>query len=136
MILSCTESETVRLEECPLGETFLTTSAVSRARLSEARTYEFHQESREIRRLAVRACVNRGLLRDGLCPRQTDRPRKLAATANDIAAHETLFRLGIAAELVGQAGFMFVALALYDLLKGINRRHALLMVILIVSRFR
>src|SRR5256886_15178031 len=55
-----------------------------------------------------------------------------AATANDIAAHETLFRLGIAAELVGQAGFMFVALALYDLLKGINRRHALLMVILIV----
>src|SRR5438128_10048205 len=47
-----------------------------------------------------------------------------AATASNIAAHETLFRLGIAAELVGQAGFIFVALALYDLLKGINRRHA------------
>src|SRR5438128_4539814 len=55
-----------------------------------------------------------------------------AATANNIAAHETLFRLGIAAELVGQAGFIFVALALYDLLKGVNRRHASLMVLLIV----
>ena len=40
------------------------------------------------------------------------------ATANNIAASETLFRLGIAGELIGQAGFIFVALALYDLLKG------------------
>jgi hypothetical protein len=55
-----------------------------------------------------------------------------AATANNIAASETLFRLGIGAELIGQAGFIFVALALYDLLKGVNRRHASLMVILIV----
>jgi Domain of unknown function (DUF4386) len=55
-----------------------------------------------------------------------------AATANNIAAHETLFRLGIASELVGQAGFIFVALALYDLFKGVNRRHASLMVVLIV----
>jgi hypothetical protein len=55
-----------------------------------------------------------------------------AATANNIAASETLFRLGIAGELIGQAGFIFVALALYDLLKGVNRRHASLMVTLIV----
>src|SRR5216684_2501530 len=55
-----------------------------------------------------------------------------AATASNIAAHETLFRLGIAGELIGQAGFIFVALALYDLLKGVNRRHASLMVTLIV----
>ena len=55
-----------------------------------------------------------------------------AATSNNIAAHETLFRLGIAAELISQAGFIFVALALYDLLKGINRRHASLMVALLV----
>jgi hypothetical protein len=54
------------------------------------------------------------------------------ATASNISAHETLFRLGIACELVGQAGFIFVALALYDLLKGVNRRHASLMVILLV----
>lgn len=55
-----------------------------------------------------------------------------AATANNIAASETLFRFGIAGELIGQAGFIFVALALYDLLKGVNRRHASLMVTLIV----
>jgi hypothetical protein len=45
-----------------------------------------------------------------------------AATANNIWAHETLFRLGIAGAVIGQAGFIFVALALYDLLKGVSRR--------------
>src|SRR6202163_943081 len=55
-----------------------------------------------------------------------------AATANNVSASETLFRLGIAGELVGYAGFIFVALALYDVLKVVNRRHASLMVILIV----
>jgi len=55
-----------------------------------------------------------------------------AATANNISASQTLFRLGIVGELIGYAGFIFVALALYDLLKGVNRRHASLMVILIV----
>jgi hypothetical protein len=54
------------------------------------------------------------------------------ATASNIAAHETLFRLGIASNLICQAGFIFVAVALYDLLKGINQRHASVMVILIV----
>jgi hypothetical protein len=55
-----------------------------------------------------------------------------AATANSIVASETLFRLGIAAQLIGMAGFIFVALALYDLLKGVNRQHASAMVLLIV----
>ena len=55
-----------------------------------------------------------------------------AATANSIAASATLFRLGIAAQLISQAGFIFVALALYDLLKGVNRRLASLMVTLVV----
>jgi hypothetical protein len=55
-----------------------------------------------------------------------------AATASNIAASETLFRLGIAGQLIGQAGFIFVALALYDLLKGVNRRYASLMVTLVV----
>jgi len=54
------------------------------------------------------------------------------ATANNIVASETLFRLGIAGQLISQAGFIFVALALYDLLKGVNRRQASLMVTLIV----
>jgi uncharacterized protein DUF4386 len=55
-----------------------------------------------------------------------------AATIHNIAAHETLFRLGIAAQLIGHAGFIFVSLALYDLLKSVNRRQASLMVVLIV----
>src|SRR5437588_1134624 len=55
-----------------------------------------------------------------------------AATASNIAASETLFRLGIASELVGQVGFIFVAFALYALLKGVNQRQATLMVTLIV----
>src|SRR5260370_37893525 len=53
------------------------------------------------------------------------------ATANNIAASETLFRLGIAGNLISQAGFIFVPLALYDLFKGVNRRQAALMAILI-----
>jgi hypothetical protein len=55
-----------------------------------------------------------------------------AATVSNIAAHEMLFRLGIAAQFIGQAGFIFVALALYKLLEGVNRWHATVMVILIV----
>ena|ERR1035438_4609083 len=55
-----------------------------------------------------------------------------AATASNLAASETLFRFGIAGQLIGQAAFIFVALALYDLLKGVDRRHASLMVLLIV----
>lgn len=54
------------------------------------------------------------------------------ATARNIAASETLFRLGIAAELLGQAIFIFVAVALYHLLKSVNPRHALLMLVLIL----
>jgi hypothetical protein len=54
------------------------------------------------------------------------------ATANAIAASETLFRLGIAVQLISQALFIFVALALYELLKGVDRRHAALMVMTIV----
>ena len=52
------------------------------------------------------------------------------ATANNITASETLFRIGIAADLICQTLFIFVALALYDLLKGVNKRHAVLIVIL------
>ena len=54
------------------------------------------------------------------------------ATATNIAAHETLFRLGIACNLISQVFFIWVALALYDLLKGVNQRHAVVMVTLIL----
>jgi hypothetical protein len=54
------------------------------------------------------------------------------ATASNIAASETLFRAGVACQLISQILFMWVALALYDLLKGVNQRHASLMLGLIV----
>jgi hypothetical protein len=54
------------------------------------------------------------------------------ATAENITAHEMLFRSGIVVNLIGQALFIFVALALYELLKGVNQRQAAIMVILIV----
>jgi hypothetical protein len=53
-----------------------------------------------------------------------------AATANNIAAHELLFRLGIVSYLLAAAGWIFVALALYRLLKEVNQSLAVLMVIL------
>ena len=53
-------------------------------------------------------------------------------TASNIASYETLFRASIAAELISQILFMWVALALYDLLKGVNQRQASLMLGLIV----
>lgn len=58
-------------------------------------------------------------------------PGEPAATLRNIAASETLFRLGIAAELICQALFIFVALALYQLFKAVNQRLAVLMVTLI-----
>jgi hypothetical protein len=55
-----------------------------------------------------------------------------AETARRILAAPTLFRAGIAADLLGQAAFILVALALYRLLKGVDRTLAALMVILLV----
>lgn len=62
-------------------------------------------------------------------------PRKLivsgdaTATANKILASETLFRAGIAAELIGGIAFILLAVTLYRLLSGVNKTHASLMVI-------
>ena len=53
-----------------------------------------------------------------------------AATANNIASHETLFRLGILSGLLSGALFIFATLALYRLLKEVDRELAVLMVIL------
>jgi hypothetical protein len=53
------------------------------------------------------------------------------ATATNIAGSETLFRLGIASTLVMQTLFLWVALTLYDLLKGVNLRYAAMMLTLI-----
>jgi len=54
------------------------------------------------------------------------------ATANNILAHETLFRLGIVADLITAVIFIFLVLALYRLLSGVNKTHASLMVALVL----
>ena len=53
-----------------------------------------------------------------------------AATAANIAAHESLFRFGILTDLIAGALFIFVTLALYRLLKDVDHGLAVLMVIL------
>src|SRR5580700_2674657 len=73
-----------------------------------------------------------GFFAMGYVPDKLIVPGNSAATVNNIAVHEMLFRFSIAGQLVGQAAFIFVALALYKLLEGVNRRHASVMVILIV----
>ena len=52
------------------------------------------------------------------------------ATASNIAVHEMLFRWGIASQLAGAVLWLFVVLALYRLLKDVDREMAALMVIL------
>lgn len=53
-----------------------------------------------------------------------------AATAANIAGHESLFRWGIVSSVVGAVVWLFVPLALYRLLKGVDQTLAVLMVIL------
>ena len=52
------------------------------------------------------------------------------ATANNIVAHESLFRLGIVSQLLASVLWLFVPLALYRLLKEVDQALAVLMVIL------
>jgi hypothetical protein len=52
------------------------------------------------------------------------------ATANNIAAHELLFRLGIVSDLFCGTILIFLVLALYRLLKGVDQNLAVLVVIL------
>jgi hypothetical protein len=55
-----------------------------------------------------------------------------AATANNVLAHEMLFRLGIVAELIGTVIFIFLVMALYRLFRGVNATHASHMVALVL----
>jgi len=59
-------------------------------------------------------------------------PGDAAATANNIMASESLFRIGIVSNLLCQLAFIFLVLALYRLLKGVNQQHASLMVALVL----
>jgi hypothetical protein len=57
-------------------------------------------------------------------------PGDAAATANNIASHEMLFRLGILAELFNAVAGIFMALAFYELFKRVNWKLAALIVLL------
>jgi len=59
-------------------------------------------------------------------------PGDAAATANKIRSSELLFRVGIVGQLVSAAIFIFAGLAFYHLLKGVNKKHALAMLILVL----
>jgi len=51
-----------------------------------------------------------------------------AATADNILAHETLFRLGIVGDLFASVIFILLGVALYRLLSGVNKTWAGLMI--------
>jgi len=53
-----------------------------------------------------------------------------SATAKNIATHELLFRLGIVSDLLAGISCIVVALALYQVLKGVDQKLSVLMVIL------
>ncbi len=56
-------------------------------------------------------------------------PGDAAVTVNNIMASNSLFRLSIGSSLMVQIGHIFLVLVLYKLLKAVNKKHALLMVI-------
>ncbi|MBL8995449.1 MAG: DUF4386 domain-containing protein [Spirochaetia bacterium] len=56
-----------------------------------------------------------------------------AATAHNVAAMDGLIRVGLIANLAGQAIFLFLAHALYKLLSPVDKGLARLMVILVVA---
>jgi hypothetical protein len=57
-------------------------------------------------------------------------PGNATATANNILASESMFRLGMAGELINAIAFLFATLALYRLFRGVNKQLASLMVTL------
>ena len=53
-----------------------------------------------------------------------------SATANNIATHEWLFRVGILSDLVGAVVLIFLVMAFYRLFAGVDRNLAVLVIIL------
>jgi len=56
-------------------------------------------------------------------------PGDAATTVNNIMANESLFRLGFVADLIFLTVWLLLPLALYKLLKPVNKIHAVLMVL-------
>jgi hypothetical protein len=65
-------------------------------------------------------------------PRKLIVPGNATATAGNVLASEMVFRLAIVATLFSLVAFVFLAMALYRLLSGVNESHASLMVALIL----
>ena len=65
-------------------------------------------------------------------PRTLFVPGNATATASNILAHETLFRLGIVDGIISTVIFIFLVMALYHLLIGVDKKHASLMVALVL----
>jgi Domain of unknown function (DUF4386) len=55
-----------------------------------------------------------------------------AATASKIEASQLLYRIGVVSDLAAQVLFVLLALALFQLLKEVSKRHAALMVALVL----
>ena len=55
-----------------------------------------------------------------------------AATARNITAHELTYRFGILSGLFSSVAFIFVVLSLYNLFRDVDRKHARLMVALVL----
>ena len=60
-------------------------------------------------------------------------PGDAATTANNIMANEGLFRLGFVSDLIMITCFLLLPLALYVLLKPVNKNLALLMVLFVLA---
>lgn len=57
----------------------------------------------------------------------------LAATAQNVVAHEMLIRTGIISNLVCQISFIFLLIALLQLFKGVNENYSKLMFSLVIA---
>lgn len=55
-----------------------------------------------------------------------------AATADRIVSSPLLYRIGVVSDLAAQVLFVFLVLSLYRLLEGVSKRHAVLMVALVL----
>ncbi len=58
-------------------------------------------------------------------------PGDATATARNISAAELTYRLGILTDFVALLLFIFLVVSLYNLLKGVDKWHAILMVLLV-----
>lgn len=65
-------------------------------------------------------------------PSQTIVPGNPSETASLILANETLYRIDVTVGLISTIMFMFLGLALYQLFKDVDRRQALIMVVLLL----